>query len=430
MRRGSPRHPHRWRPSITWGDSCGMAKRATGPSLSGRVILVEGPVDDRGADLEHQMRSSRRPTHLLVGAHPAVQQPLYRTLGGRRRYRLVVSPGGGIIDDQTGLPGYVSLKATKHACHLTRGRGVRRYRFGRSIEYHQGVSDEIERQLYLPVPETPTDMLDGVGQAGSFRAVARRGVRPALGGLSDMLDAHREMKTIEHVMGRTDARRLAQRSWPIGAVAQDGDRRSRCGTKAMQHAAQLLLLPISLGRHAAKHDPLAGVVADLSDEDLERAYLVAAHRFHVTPVDGERDRPSFARRTRRWRCHGIAFQSGADAHRSLTDRLDFWGVPEREELFDQRAGAAVWQQGAHLGEGALILRRAAVGHDLRGRGDAPARRHAASEGTKTGSNNLHNAKQRRQPPPAPVLQRPLSPAPLAVPSIAAMRLRSWRARRH
>ena len=245
-----------------------MAKRATGPSFSGRVILVEGPVDDRGADLEHQMRSSRRPTHLLVGAHPPVQQPLHRTLGGRRRYRLVVSPGGGVIDDQTGLPGYVSLEATKHACHFTRGRSVRRYRFGRGIEYHQGVSDEIERPLYLPVPETPTDMLDGVGQAGSFRAVAPRGVRPGLGGLSDMLDAHREMKTIEHVMGRADARRLAQRSWPIGAVAQDGDRRSRCGAKAMQYAAQLLLLPISLGRHAAKHDLLAGVVADLSDEDL------------------------------------------------------------------------------------------------------------------------------------------------------------------
>ena len=32
---------------------------------------------------------------------------------------------------QTGLPGYVSLEATKHACHFTRGRSVRRYRFGR-----------------------------------------------------------------------------------------------------------------------------------------------------------------------------------------------------------------------------------------------------------------------------------------------------------
>jgi hypothetical protein len=168
---------------------------------------------------------------------------------------------------------------------------VRRCRFGRGIEYRQGVSDEIERPLYLPVPETPTDMLDGVGQAGSFRAVARRGVRPAHGGLSDMLDAHREMKTIEHVMGRADARRLAQRSWPIGAVAQDGDRRSRCGAKAMQHAAQLLLLPISLGRHAAKHDPLAGVVADLSDEDLERAHLIGVGSGYVQKVVTSRKEP-------------------------------------------------------------------------------------------------------------------------------------------
>jgi hypothetical protein len=92
-----------------------MAKRATGPSLSSRVIVVEGPVNDRGADLKHQMRSSGRPTHLLVGAHPPVQQPLHRTLGGRRRYRLVVSPGGGIIDDQTGLPRYISLEATQQS---------------------------------------------------------------------------------------------------------------------------------------------------------------------------------------------------------------------------------------------------------------------------------------------------------------------------
>jgi len=157
-----PHPPNFWtlpdvgRPSITWGDSCGVAKRATGPSLSGFVIRVEGPVHDGGSDLEHQMRSSRRPRHLLVGAHPPVQQPLHRTLGGRRRYRLVGSPGGGIIDDQTGLPGYVSLEATKQAYHLTRGRSVRRYRSGRGIEYYQGVSDEIECPLHVPVPETPT----------------------------------------------------------------------------------------------------------------------------------------------------------------------------------------------------------------------------------------------------------------------------------
>ncbi len=187
------------------------------------------------------------------------------------------------------------------------------------------------------------------------------------------------------------------------------------------HAAQLLLLQISLGRHAAEHGPLAGVVADLSDEDLERAHPVAAHRFHVAPVDGERDRPRFGR-GRPWQCRGVALQSGADTHRPLTDRLDFRGVPERE-LIEQRAGAAVRQQGAHLGEGALILRRAAVGHDLRGRGDGPARRHTAPAGTEAGCTNLHDAKQRRQPPATNVLQRPLRPAALAASPVPAMLLR-------
>src|SRR3954462_12540408 len=139
------------------------------------------------------------------------------------------------------------------------------------------------------------------------------------------------------------------------------------------------------GWHAAEHGPLAGVIAYLRDEDLERAYLVTAHRFHVTSVDGERDRSRFARPGRGWwGRHGIALQSGADAHRPLADRLDFRGVPEREELFEQRAGAAVWQQGAHLGQGALIFRRAAVRHDLRGRGDGPARRDAAPAGAEAG----------------------------------------------
>ena len=132
---------------------------------------------------------------------------LHRAFGGRRRYRLTA----------TALPGYVSLEATKHACHLACRRSVRRCGFGCGIEYHQGVSDEIERPLYLSVPATPADMLDGVGQGGSFRAVARRGVRPALGGPSDMLDAHGEMKTIEHVMGRTDARHHRCRLDAVGA---------------------------------------------------------------------------------------------------------------------------------------------------------------------------------------------------------------------
>jgi hypothetical protein len=190
----------------------------------------------------------------------------------------------------------------------------------------------------------------------------------------------------------------------------------------MQHAAQLLGLPISLGRHAAEHDLLAVVVADLRDEDFEGPCLVAAHRFHVSPVDGECDRLRFARRSRRrWR-HCLPLQSGADMQGPLADRLHLRGVAEREELFEQRTSATIRQQGAHLGDGAFILRRAAVGHDLRDRGDRPARRHAASAGTETGRTNLHNTKQRCQPSGTDILERASRATMLAAASAPAMLL--------
>ena len=74
------------------------------------------------------------------------------------------------------------------------------------------------------------------------------------------------MKPIQHVMGCTDARRLSQGSRPLGAVAQDGDRRARCRPKVVQHTAQLLYLPIGLSWQTAEYDPFAVVDVDLSDE--------------------------------------------------------------------------------------------------------------------------------------------------------------------
>src|SRR5271165_7666441 len=41
------------------GDLRSMVKRTTGPSLRVGMVLVEGSVQDRGPDLEHQMRPSR-----------------------------------------------------------------------------------------------------------------------------------------------------------------------------------------------------------------------------------------------------------------------------------------------------------------------------------------------------------------------------------
>ena len=285
-------HANRDRPQ-PGGTLCGVAKRATGPSFGGRVIRVEGPVHDGGSDLEPQMRSSRRPTHLLVGAHPPMQQPVHRALGGRRRYRLTASPGGGIIDDQTGLPGHVSLEANEQCLppYPPSQRAAIPFQAD-GIEYHQGVSDE------KSAPPVPARARDVNGYARSCRPGRRlprdrpAGVRPALGGLSDMLDAHREMKTIEHVMGRATVAASPKDRGPSApslrmVTGVRGVAPRRCSTLLRNPAPVAADQP----RPApAKHGPLAGVVADLSDENLERAHLIAAHRFHMTPVDGERDR--------------------------------------------------------------------------------------------------------------------------------------------
>jgi len=86
--------------------------------------------------------------------------------------------------------------------------------FPRGVEHHQGVSNEIERSLDLAVPEAPTDELDDVGKPGAFLQ-SPSVASASLDRLGDVLNAHREMKPIEHVTGRADARRLAQGSWPV-----------------------------------------------------------------------------------------------------------------------------------------------------------------------------------------------------------------------
>ena len=79
-------------------------------------------------------------------------------------------------------------------------------------------------------------------------------------------------------------------------AGQDGDLGARRRTKLMQHPAQLLRLPVGLGRNTAEGDLLT-VVARLRDEDLEGACLVAGNRSDVTGVDGNLDRFRCSRRS-------------------------------------------------------------------------------------------------------------------------------------
>src|SRR4051812_23679287 len=406
------------RPSRTWGALCCWAEWSTGPPLSGGMVLGKGIVRNSGADLQHAMGASWGPTHLLVGAHPTVQQPLHRALRGRRRDRLVAALCRRIIDDQVRLPGDVGLEPSQQRRCLRRGRQCRlRY----ALKPGQCLPDEIQGTLHLTVPEAPADVLDRIGQPRLVRALARRISGPSLGRLRHVLDAHGAMKPVQYVAGWTDACRLSERARAISAVAQDGHRRARRRAEAMQHTPQLLLLPVRLGRHAAEDDRPALVAADLGHEDLEGAHLVAAHRPHVAAVNAERDRARRGYRSGRLRgrqCH--ALEPGANLQSPLPRGLDRRGIPQGEERLQQRQGTSVRQRGAHGGNNALILRRATVGHDLRHRRDRPPAGDTAPAWTEAGSAHLHHPEQRDQAPGPPVLERALCPAPVATAPAAAV----------
>src|SRR4051812_50063356 len=102
------------RPSRTWGALCCRAEWSRGPPLGGGMVLGKGIVRNSGADLQHAMGASWGPTHLLVGAHPTVQQPLHRALRGRRRDRLVAALGRRIIDEEGPPPGGVGVGPPQH----------------------------------------------------------------------------------------------------------------------------------------------------------------------------------------------------------------------------------------------------------------------------------------------------------------------------
>src|SRR5260370_2409414 len=99
------------RPSRTWG-SRSTPERTASPALRIGMVLVEVPVHDRCPHLEHQVSSSRRPTHLLAGIHSAVHEPLHRAFRYSGRDRLFTMPRRRVANDQGPL-------TPTYAPHLT-----------------------------------------------------------------------------------------------------------------------------------------------------------------------------------------------------------------------------------------------------------------------------------------------------------------------
>jgi hypothetical protein len=172
------------------------------------TMLTSVPFITAHRTLSIRVRATRRPTHLLLGVHPPVQQPLHRAFRDRRRDWLLAPPGRRIVDDDIGLTAYIGLEFAEKARHFQRDWTCRQGRCG--FERRHGFADESETASDLAVPEPPADPLNRFAQAGAGLAIRRRSVRPALGRLSNMLDAHRKMEPVQHMAGWADARRRTE----------------------------------------------------------------------------------------------------------------------------------------------------------------------------------------------------------------------------
>ncbi len=113
-------------------------------------------------------------------------------------------------------------------------------------------------------------MFNAVGEVSTFLTLVGRRIRPALDALGNVLDAHGEVEPVQDMADWARARRFAQGTWPHGAVAQDRHWRLRRHPETLQNTAQLVALLVRLGRHAAEHDLLTIVIANVSDKHLER----------------------------------------------------------------------------------------------------------------------------------------------------------------
>jgi hypothetical protein len=277
------------RPSRTWG-SGRAPKRAASPTLRDGIIPVERTVHDGGPDFQHKISAPRRPAHLLLGTHSPMQQPLHRALCDRRRNWFFASAGCGVVDDDVRLSRNICLEIAQKAPYLACGGSNRRLTVGCNAHCNDGFGNEIQSAFDLTMPETPSDPLDRLGEASTSVAISLRGVGPACGRLGDVLNPHREVEPVQYMMGWTGAGGFAERSWTICTIAQDGDRCRWRRFQSVNHSARLSTLRSRLRRHAGEYDLFPLIIADLSEENLERAPLILTSRPNVAAVNGEGNR--------------------------------------------------------------------------------------------------------------------------------------------
>ena len=170
----------------------------------------------------------------------------------RCRNRLVLAPRHGVIGNNIGLSTNICLEIAQQARYLSRGCGGQLLAVGDTVERDQRFANEIERPSDLAVPQTPAKPIDDFNEIRTHPAIVREDVRPAFGRLINMLNPHRKMEPVKHMMGWAGTGRFAERARPFRPIAEN---RGRGGGRRAQFMKNATQLNRRRQRRAGRDDP-------------------------------------------------------------------------------------------------------------------------------------------------------------------------------
>jgi hypothetical protein len=109
-------------------------------------------------------------------------------------------PRRGVIDDDIGLSTNICLEIAQQTRPLSRGHGGQLLAVGDAVERDQRVANEIDGPSDLAVPQAPANPIYDFNEIRTHLAIARGDVRPAFGRLINMLNPHRKVEPVKHMM--------------------------------------------------------------------------------------------------------------------------------------------------------------------------------------------------------------------------------------
>ena len=185
------------------GGSCRLGKDRTRTGMRLESMPEPGSeptIVDRAANLEEDIRTSSRPSHLLRFVHAAVDQEVRRAFGDRRPDTQAGAIAPRVVDEPVVLAAEIPVNFMQCMPRLARGYAFRAMT-AFAFEDRHDLTDPVDAEpgiAGLAVPDAPAQSLDFRDNHGLRVNPVRLVDRQTSGRLLRMLQSHRDVKPIQN----------------------------------------------------------------------------------------------------------------------------------------------------------------------------------------------------------------------------------------